>query len=102
MSKQNSPAVEPSQLTPQQNIQQRFTQLSDNAKAPIRQVISQMEEVVLNSISSTIQAVVMAESSRDQLNVEIMRLRKLCDDNKIDWKPKPPNRAQERKSNGKK
>lgn len=91
MSNQKASTAEPTSLqqTPQEMMQQRFIQLSDNAKSPIRQVISQTEEVVLNAISESIKSLVIVENDRNQLNVEVLRLRKLCEDNKIDWKPTP-------------
>lgn len=89
MSNQKTSAAEPPQQTPQELMQQRFLQLSNSAKSPIRLVISQTEEVVLNAISENIKSLVIVESDRNQLNKEVIRLRKLCEDNKIDWKPTP-------------
>ena len=90
MSNQKTSAAESSQKTLQEIMQQRFIQLSDNAKSPIRLVISQMEEVVLNAISENIKSLVLIENDRNQLNIEVIRLRKLCEDNKVEWKSTSP------------
>ena len=57
-----------------------------------------MEEVVLSAITQCSQNQVITEQQLSSLNNEVLRLRKLCEDNKIEWKPKvtPPNRAQRR------
>lgn len=91
--------IEPTTANPQQQLQERFQILSNTAKAPIRQVISQMEEVILSTISQSSQNQVMMEQQITGLNVEIARLQKLCQDNKINFaRPAPPvpNRAQRR------
>lgn len=89
--------VEPGK-DPNQLREERFQIISNQVKSPIRQVISQMEEVILSTISQCSQNQVIMEQQISNLNTEVLRLRKLCEDNKIEWKPKvtPPNRAQRR------
>ena len=85
--------------TDQHQLQERFSTLSNQTKAPIRQAISQMEEVVLSAISQCSQNQVIMEQQNTQLTNEVLRLQKLCEDNKLEWTPKvtsPPNRAQRR------
>ncbi len=94
-----------SQQTPQtknaqQEFQQRFNQLSEQAKGPVRQIISQMQEITLASISQASQNQVILEQQLVKSNTEVIRLQKLCDDNNIKRIiiPKVPNRAQRRQA----
>ncbi len=70
-------------ITPDQ--QQLFAQLSQQFKTPLRNVIGEMEEVVQNTISNLIQQIVVLNKHVSDANKEINRLKKLCDDNKINW-----------------
>jgi len=100
MAQNTSSVIEPRPKDPNQLLQERFELVSNQAKAPIRQAISQMEEVVLSTITQCSQNQVIMENRQASLDNEVLRLRKLCEDNNIEWKPKvtPPNRAQRRET----
>ena len=98
-----SPSPKQQQIPPQISDTQRqqiqlFQQLSQQYKDPIRNMISQIEEQVLGTTTQLIQQIVQSQQIIKSTNNETQRLRKLCEDNKINWNPQPiiANRAQRR------
>ena len=74
----------------QTQMNQRMGQLSQIYKNPIRQMISQTEEIILNACNELMQNVSTLELRSQDLTAEIMRLRTLCDANKITHTIQPP------------
>jgi len=83
-------------LTPEQQYQQMFNRLSVQFKDPLRNIMGQAEEVAQNTISNLIQQLIQINNAVKNSNQEVLRLQKLCTDNKINFKPLPPNRAERR------
>ncbi len=73
-------------LTPEQEQQQLFKQLSAQFKTPLRGIMGEAEEAVQNTISNLIQQIVQIHYSLKGVNAEVERLKKLCDDNKVIYK----------------
>jgi len=96
VSKQESPAANPPQTVNQMQQQQRLAQLSQIYKNPIRQGCSELEELVFSATNGLITEIINLEARMQMKDMEIQRLTKLCDDNKIDLAPKPPNREERR------
>ena len=101
MNKQESPTQQqephiPQQLTPEQQQQQMFSQLSVQYKAPLRDIIGQAQEAVQTTISNMIQQLMQMNNALKTSNKEVIRLQKVCIDNKISFSPPPPNRAERR------
>jgi len=86
----------PQPLTPEQQYQKIFTQLSVQFKDPLRNIMGQAEEVAQNTISNLIKQLIQINSTLENSNQEVLRLQKLCVNNKINVKLPPPNRAQRR------
>ena len=72
------------EMSSEEKIKQKGLQLSihlsQQFKSPLRDIMGQAEEVIQNTISTLIRETVT-------LDQEVIRLRKLCDDNKIKWNP---------------
>lgn len=77
-------------LTPEQEQQQLFSQLSTQYKAPLRNILGEAEEAVQNTISNMIQQMMGLHNALKNSNQEKERLQKLCVDNKIDIQPIKP------------
>lgn len=104
MSKPEIPTPQP--LTPEQQHQQMFSRLSAQYKTPLRNILSETEEVVQNTISNLIHQIIQMTNALKNTNNEVLRLQKLCLDNHLSIMPKSPNRkerrAEERKQDKKK
>ena len=89
---------EQKQVTLTQEQQKIFSQLSAQYKTPLRNILGEAEEAVQNTISNMIRQMMGLHNALQNSNQENQRLQKLCEDNKIEWKPKvvTPNRAQRR------
>lgn len=97
------PVIQNPQQALQEELNKQYDILSNKYKGPIRQVLSQSEEVILNTINQLVQNHVISQQQQKRSNDEIIRLRKLCDDNKIKHiissPPLPtPNRKERRKA----
>jgi len=66
-----------------QQLQVRMQQTSEKTKAPIRQALSQVEEIILGTITVLSNNMVLLQEENNLLNQKVSRLEKLCDDNKI-------------------
>jgi len=74
-----------------------FTKLSTQYKAPLRNIIGEAEEAIQTTITHMIHQMIALNNALTMKNTEIIRLQKLCTDNKINFNPPtPPNRAQRR------
>ena len=94
MTKQEEPVIQqPS--TPDQQYQQMFTQLSAQFKTPLRNILGETQEAVQNTVSTMIQQLIQVHLALKESNKEVVRLQKLCTDNKINFNH-IPNRAQRR------
>ena len=103
MSKQKSIPQQPQPtMTPQQqaqrDTQQRMGQLQQIYKDPLRKMNSQKEELEMSALNELISNIVNGEQTNKNLSQEVLRLRKILDDNKIkhDAHPPVPNRAERR------
>ena len=101
------PAPAPQGPDKQTLMNQRMGQLSQIYKNPIRQMVSQTEEIILNATNELMQNVITLEFRSKDLTAEIMRLRALCDANKINHTIPPvkkngPNREARRAAEQKK
>jgi len=94
MSKEETPPQKP--LTPEQQYKQIFSQLSAQFKNPIRNIMSEAEETVQNTITTLIQQLLQINNALKNSNEEIVKLQKLLGENKIDFSPTLPNRAERR------
>ena len=95
MSKQETPTP-PQSLTPEQQYNQMFSQLSAKYKTPLRNILSETEEAVQNTISNLIQQLIQTTNILKNTNGEVLRLQKLCTDNNVNFISKPPNRKERR------
>lgn len=95
MSEQKPPTQQVS--TPEEQYQQMFSQLSEQYKKPLRNIMGETQEAIQNTISNIIQQLININLSLKSSNQEIIRLQKLCADNKISSSLPPPNRAERRK-----
>lgn len=93
MSKQETP-TQP--LTPEQEYQQLFSQLSTQFKIPLRNILGETQEAVQNTVSTLIQQIIQINNSLKTSNQQVARLQELLTDNKISFTPTSPNRAQRR------
>lgn len=94
MSKQEATPQQP--LSPEQEYQQMFSQLSTQFKAPLRNILGEAQEAVQNTISNVIQQLIQMNLALKNSNREVMRLQKLCTDNHISFELRSPNRAERR------
>jgi hypothetical protein len=92
LSNQNTPTPP----TPEQQNQQIINQLSTQYKAPLRDIMGQAEEAVQTTISNMILQLVQMNDALVASNKDVIRLQKICTDNKLDFQPLLPNRAERR------
>lgn len=85
-------------LTPEQQQQQLFSQLSAQYKTPLRNILSESEEAVQNTISNMIQQLMGLRNALKNSNQEKERLQKLCIDNKINIHPIKPKIVEDNKN----
>jgi len=95
LSKQEAAATQ-QPLTPEQQYQQMFTQLSAQFKTPLRNILGEAHEAVQNTISNMIQQLIQMQLALKNTNQEVARLQKLCTDNNISFNSSPPNRSERR------
>jgi len=83
-------------LTQEQQNQQMFSRLSTQFKTPLRNILSEAEETVQVTITNLIHQIIQIQNTLKISNQQVVRLQKLCADNKISFNPPPPNRAERR------
>lgn len=67
---------------PQQDLLNQIQQVSEQNKAPTRQAISQLEEIVLGTISNITSQLVVFQVQNNQLIEENKKLKEQCEKNK--------------------
>lgn len=92
-----APKISPEAQAIQEQQQQIFVNLSRQFKDPIRNSISHLEEQTLTAINGMIQQVINSQMELKKYTSEILRLRKLCDDNKINHIANPPKNREQRR-----
>ena len=86
------------QLTSEQERQKMFSQLSNQYKVPLRNIMGETEEAVQTTITSMIHQMIGLNNALTNMNQQLKHLQKLCIDNKINFNSPPPNRALEKKA----
>jgi len=96
LSKQETTPTQQQPLTPEQQYQQVFSQLSTQFKTPLRNILGEAEEAVQNTVSNLIQQLIQINNALKSSNNEIIRLQKLCVDNEVSFELRAPNRTERR------
>ena len=72
-------------------------QLSAQFKAPVRNVIGEVQEIISNHLSTIIQQLAQMNVALKNSNAKVISLQKLCTDNNIAFEvPRSTNRAERR------
>jgi len=85
--------------------EQVFMDLTNKYKNPLRVAVAETEELIQTIVTKAINQIIVEKQQNQILANEILRLRKLCDDNNIKHQltqQKPPNRKERRAAEKKK